>query len=88
MAATNALTTGSTTASSSDITLTTLTIACLKGTSASSPSSPMVTVMLKDDGGAYNPVDFMDGTRRSLYLPAGVYRFDRVAGTCGVFTGA
>ena len=58
-------------------------IFCLKGI----VGFPKVTVLLKDDGGAYNPVDYMDAGRRSLLLPAGVYRFDRAGGTCGVFSG-
>lgn len=74
MAATSILSTASTAADSSDITLTTDTIVGLK---------------LKDDGGAYNVIGKLTSEAPAKILAAGIYRFTRVAGvSCGVYQGA
>lgn len=47
-----------------------------------------VRVFLKDDANNYNQVDFLTWQRPAVTLPAGTYRFSRVAGsgTVGVFS--
>jgi hypothetical protein len=86
MAASSILATGTTSASSSDITLTaTLTLVALKGAALDST----VYVEAKDDGSAYNVIDRLTSGRPSIQLPPGVYRFRRPAGpSCGVFQAA
>ena len=86
MAAASILTTGSTSASSSDITLTAaFTLVALKAAA----SDAVVFVEAKDDGGAYVVIDRLTSGRVSMMLPPGIYRFRRPAGiSCGVFQAA
>jgi hypothetical protein len=85
MAATSILSTDSTAASSSDITLTGDTLVSLKGAT----DGARVVILSKDDGGAYNKVSSLTQQQPAGILPAGVYRFDRIAsGTCGVYYNA
>ncbi len=84
MAAANALTAGSTTATSADVTVTVAgQIFCLKTV----VGSVQVIITLKDDGGGYNYFDYLDGVQPKIALPIGVYQFSRVKGSCGVFSG-
>jgi len=85
MAATSILSTDSTAASSSDITLTGDTLVSLKGAT----DGARVVILSKDDGGGYNKVSSLTQQQPAGILPAGVYRFDRIAGaTCGVYYNA
>lgn len=89
MAAANILTTGVSTADSSDVTVAAgeeLTVS-LKGADGRLNHSATVTVSLKDDGGAYWPVDKLTANRPALVLSAGTWRFSRGSGvSCGVFS--
>ena len=86
MAAAQILATGSTGASSADITLTaTLTLVALKGAA----DGAKCFVEAKDDGGAYVVIDTLSSSYVSKQLPPGIYRFRRPAGiACGVFQAA
>lgn len=85
MAATNILTTASSTASSSDITLSADTLVSLKGVAGDA----RVHVLSKDDDAGYNLVAALTQQQPAGILPAGIYRFDRIAsGTCGVYYNA
>lgn len=85
MAAANVLTTNTTSANSSDITVTSDTVFGLKGAATGS----QVIVELKDDGGAYNVIGMLTSEEPAKILAAGVYRFRRPAGpSCGVYQGA
>ncbi|TGQ19320.1 hypothetical protein [Mesorhizobium sp. M00.F.Ca.ET.217.01.1.1] len=87
MAAAQILATGSTAASSGDVSVvagTPVTIG-LKGYDVTAK----VYIELKDDASAYNVVGKLTAYEPSLMISApGTYRFSRVAGaTCGVFSG-
>lgn len=85
MAATNILSAGSTATSSSDITLSADALVSLKEVSGDA----RVHVLSKDDAGGYNLVSSLTQQQPAGILPAGVYRFDRIAtGTCGVYYNA
>jgi len=85
MAATQILATNTTSASSSDITVTGDTVVGLKGAA----TGALVIVELKDDGGAYNVIGALTSEEPAKILAAGVYRFRRPAGpSCGVYQGA
>lgn len=81
--ATNILSTASTAADSADQTFTAETLVSLKGVA----HGARVVVHLKDDGAGYNVVAELTHMKASGVLPAGTYRFTRVAGAaCGVFS--
>lgn len=85
MAAVNVLTTGTTAADSSDITLTTDTVVGLK---AAAPQSEVI-VKIKDDADAYNVIGKLTSEEPAKVLAAGIYRFTRPAGpSCGVYRGS
>lgn len=84
---TNILTTGTTALDSSDVVVaasTPLTVG-LKG---SFDSTSRVVISLKDDGGAYIPVEELTQSKAALLIAApGTYRFTRIAGgSCGVYS--
>lgn len=80
---TSILSTASTAATSSDVTLTTDTLVALKSAAAGA----QVNITLKDDAGSYHLVDDLTKEKPSGILPAGTYQFTRVAGaSCGVFS--
>lgn len=81
--ATNILSTADTAADSSDIVLSSDTLVSLKGATAGAK----VNVFSKDDGAGYNKVAKLTQMQPAGVLPAGTYRFSRVAGaTCGVYS--
>lgn len=80
---TSILSTGTTAATSSDVTLTADTLVALKSAAAGA----QVNITLKDDAGAYHLVDDLTKEKPSGILPAGTYQFTRVAGaSCGVYS--
>ncbi|MBZ9973505.1 hypothetical protein LB517_28145 [Mesorhizobium sp. BR1-1-12] len=87
MAATQLLATGSTAASSTDLTIAagTPVVVCLKGVA---DGGALVIVSLKDDAGAYNVIwRLTSGSPVIEITGPGTYRFTRVAGSaCGVFS--
>ena len=86
------LATGTTAASSSDVTVESgsqLTV-CLKDADGTTTGAyARVYVQLKDDSGQYFTVDTLTQARPAVVIvAAGTYRFTRVAGeSCGVFSG-
>lgn len=91
MAAANILTTAATAANSSDVTIAagaTLTVALKDAAGTRVSSTARISVQLKDDTGAYFEVDALTFARPMIVLPAGTYRFGRLAGaSIGVFSG-
>lgn len=84
MAAASILAVGTTSASSSDTTLTSDTLVGLKSGYA---TGAVVFVEVKDDLSAYLPVGSLTSEQPATVLPAGTYRFRRPAGpSCGVFS--
>lgn len=85
--ATQILATGSTAADSTDVTVTAGTTLAVALKDASFDS--VVRVDIKDDGSAYRTIGYLSNKARdnsaSISAP-GIYRFSRVAGTCGVFS--
>lgn len=83
MAATNVLTAATSDASSADQTITADTVFGIKGASAGAK----VRIELKDDGGAYNLVDYLTPELPAKVLSAGTWRFTRIGGvSCGVYS--
>lgn len=87
MAAANIITIG-TTATSVDVTVA---AGATLGVSLKGPpdDKALVTILLKDDAGAYNKIDTLTKRKPAVAIVTpGVYRFTRKAGgSCGVFSG-
>ena len=82
--ATQILAAGSGAANSADIVIATTTTVGLKGANAAAE----VAIKLKDDAGGYNVVGELSIEEAvKVIVGPGTYRFSRVAGTCGVFSG-
>jgi hypothetical protein len=90
MAASELLAIGSTAAASGDVTVASgdqLTV-CLKDAAGPNVGAVRVDLQLKDDAGQYFTVTTLTSAKPAMVIVgAGVYRFSRVAGTCGVFSG-
>jgi len=87
---TNVLTTDSTNADSSDVVVAAneeLTVCIKDAAGPGVDTDAKVDVLLKDDGGLYFRVDQLGRNRMALIVGAGTWRFTRVSGTCGVFSG-
>jgi hypothetical protein len=84
--ATEILATASTAASSSDVVVTTAIAVSVKGVA---DGEAYVTILLKDDGAAYDVVGSLTSHSPATVISApGTYRFTRRAGAaCGVFSG-
>jgi len=81
--ATQILATASTALSSSDTVFTSDTLVSLKGAAVGAN----VTIESKDDAGTYNVVGVLTQEKPSGILPAGTFRFTRIAGaSCGVYS--
>lgn len=81
--ATNIISTGTTATDSSDTTFTTDTLVSLKD----AVPGAQVNISAKDDAAAYQRVGVLTQDKPSGILPAGTYRFSRLAGaSCGVFS--
>lgn len=87
--ASEVLASGTGAANSSDVVVTSpLTVALKDAAGPSLSGDEQVDILLKDDAGQYFRVDSLSAARPALVINGnGTYRFTRVAGTCGVFSG-
>lgn len=90
MAAAELLAIGTTVADSGDVTVAagdTLTVA-LKGPSAPAVGRARVDIQIKDDEAEYWRIGYLnEGNPTVVIIGAGIYRFHRVSGNVGVFSG-